>query len=307
MINIARSKPFAIISLLSLISVISVVAISSSSDSEESKSAVFKCLNEWIDDPDMDGSTRAWRKRLSSEAKEHFRTSSCLRQEVMRDRPGAVELAKELHSWNLFVDENNRSDLVRMVATLIRFPGDGQLEKYLESNSVPLGEVHSEGTYERAVLAEDFILSRGNGVKFDAETGMFPNQHHELMKSLTSTSGLSEASFTEIAPKDYDNRDENYVLKASINGKLYETQARHFGDWYDYVAVVSFLNEISADQDLDERYVMLHTGDQVVNVWITEPKVVAKLLSEGLLRLGTENQALEDGLSFEESMLKLLK
>lgn len=52
---------------------------------------------------------------------------------------------------------------------------------------------------------------------------------------------------------------------------------------------------------------MLHTGDQTVQLWISKPNVVAKLLSEGLLRLSSENQALEDGLSFEESMLKLLK
>lgn len=196
MINIARSKPLTIIGVICLISVIPFMTVSS--NSEESRSAVFKCLNEWIGDPEMDGSTIAWQKRLSSAATEHFLTSSCLRKEVKRDRSGAVALAKELHSWDLFFDGKNRSDLVRMVDTLIRFPEDGQLEKYLESNSVPLGDIHSEWAYKRAVFAEDFIQSRGNTISFDAETGTFPNQHHELMKRLTTNSGLSEASYMKL-------------------------------------------------------------------------------------------------------------
>jgi len=188
-----------------------------------------------------------------------------------------------------------------------RRPEKGQFEEYLESHSVPLGEISDEGNYETAVLAEDFLVTRGNAVWFDAETGMFPNEHHKLMHLLTARSQLQKAVFTEIAPPANADRDVKYRLKAEINGKSYDTEAKNMGDWYDYAMVVRFLNEIASDQGTDELYVMLYTGDQTVKVWITEPIAFNQLLDDGLLSLSQENEALEAGLSFEESMKKKLK
>jgi len=96
----------------SLIVIIILTTHMPSKASEQTKAAVFKCLNEWIGDPDMDGSIEAWKGRLIMESKEHFRTSACLRKEVVKDRAAAVEFAGELDSWGLFKDEEARKGAV---------------------------------------------------------------------------------------------------------------------------------------------------------------------------------------------------
>lgn len=257
---------------------------------EQALTEMFDSLNEWINKPNLDGSVDAWRERLGIESKEHFRTYNRLCWLAHRDRPAAVNAAKELSTWFLYDGQYDSKPLLRTIDVLVRFPEPGQLEEHLASLSVPLGDVHDEFIYEYAVLPEQFIESRGHAYRFDAENGCFPARHDQLMSKLIAKSGLNETMYSEKAPSDYHNREEKYQLKAIVNGKSYEVEAGHFGGWYDYLTVIKILNQILSDQGLEEKLFLLDTRDQTVSAWLAKPETVRTLLSQDLIELSLEQE-----------------
>lgn len=156
------------------------------------------------------------------------------------------------------------------------------------------------------VFDEDvgLVLSKANvAVEFDVETGMFPNEHDSLLRSLSMLVGpaLEHVIYEEKAPRLGDER-EPYQLTAYSNGKRFRRPAQNLGDWYDLSAVLDLLNAVAAERQLPERFHLLATFDQIAMVVAAPPAAIDKAVEARLIALGDPGQAEASGKAFEEEV-----
>jgi hypothetical protein len=226
----------------------------------------------------------------------------CLRDKALQDRHAAVADAKQLANWE--IKEGDYSALLPLIAVLTQFPTAEGLEAYLrELNLLP----NKPGEYsqmDRAVSAADYLQEMGNIYWFDAETGMFPNNHDNLMSEVAALSDLKDAEFFETAPSNYDADDEPYQLRAELDGKSYQRQAENYGDWYDIEAVLALLNRVAVEAKRASRFTLLPTGDQTAIIWVADAATLATLHQRGLVGLSDANLAMVTGKAFEEEVKK---
>jgi hypothetical protein len=153
--------------------------------------------------------------------------------------------------------------------------------------------------------ADAILVAAGQAHWFDVETGLYPNQHDSLMRSLAGLVApeLDDAVFEERAPV-VDDESEPYQLLAYADGTQYRTKARNLGDWYDVDAVLRLMNAIMEDRRADARYTNLATKDQTLIVVAAPPAAIEKAVKGGLLKLGNPSEAERVGKEFEERVLK---
>ena len=159
-----------------------------------------------------------------------------------------------------------------------------------------------------ADAAEVILVAAGHAHWFDVETGMYPNQHDSLMRSLARlvSPALDGAVFEE-RPPAVDDGSGPYQLLAYVGGKLYRTEAENLDDWYDVDAVLRLMNAILEDRNAGARFTGLASTDQTMIVVGAPREAIEKAVRDGLLELGDPREAERIGKAFEERVLRSLQ
>lgn len=226
-----------------------------------------------------------------------YRRKGCFTQLLAVDRAAALAQLDEID----LADTPHGRELV---TALRKYPESGALEARLAE----LQLIESAGANSHPGSARTLLEALGSAYSFDAETGMFPNEHDSLMRDLAALGGspLAAAIFSETPPTDYDT-GEPYVLHAWYGGKHYWAEAEDLGDWYDVTAVIGFLNAIARDVGSDTRFVSLATTDQIATVAAGPEASLRTAQSEGLLVWGNADEARAVGKAFEDEVFRALE
>ncbi|MDB4964282.1 MAG: hypothetical protein JWP01_4281 [Myxococcales bacterium] len=234
-----------------------------------------------------------------------YRRVRCLRALAAIDRPAAAAVAKSLAS-----DDPRIATMLRSLET---FPDLASAEQELVRRGFKLDRPRAdeERFDEPEVTLEDTLFARGRSKGFDAETGMFPNEHDELLADLAALAApaLDGVIFEEIPPSraDADADSGSYVLHAYLGGKQYSVDAENHGDWYDVEAVIGLVNALLVANKSDHRLVVLPTGDQTVNVLVGPAIGIRALADARLLDLGKAGAAERAGKEFEDQVLDSIR
>lgn len=155
--------------------------------------------------------------------------------------------------------------------------------------------------------AAGLLVAAGHAYWFDVETGMFPNEHDSLLRSLAGLIAptLDGVVFEEVAPHR-DDAEGDYVLRAYVDGWQLETPAENLGDWYNVDAVLRLLDAVLTERNASQRFVALDTGDQTAIVVAATPEVLSAAFQSGLLTPGDPDAAEEIGKAFERKVLERL-
>lgn len=154
--------------------------------------------------------------------------------------------------------------------------------------------------------AEWLLTEAGYIHSFDVETGMFPNEHDGLLRDLAALASpdLDDVFFEEIYPQQ--DRGQ-YRLLAYADGFLYQCEAANYGDWYDVEAVLALLNRLAEDRRLAQRFVVLHSTDQVAPVAVASRGALQVAFDKRWLVSGQAQQAMESGQAFEAEVIRDLQ
>lgn len=254
-----------------------------------------------------------------------YDTLECLNALLAVDRVAAIAQARTVHSWKL-----GETELGILVTWLDAFPEEGQLAQALrELGLLPRGPLPGVNNWPGELdLTPGDVMARSGPVScFDLETGQFPNQHDRLLYDLSELAGppLDAAVFEEVAPP-FELSDGGwwvaghrvdtpppgvtegmpYRLRAFLGGRIYETDAQDFGDWYDLDRVLGLLNAVAAAQGVQIRAVALPTGDQTVCVLVAPREAILAGIQAGLLQVATGG-ATERALKQEQQALEQLE
>lgn len=157
----------------------------------------------------------------------------------------------------------------------------------------------------------DVLTASDIVVWFDAETGMLPCRHDELVADFAARSRgvfMPTAISEQFHQRHGDDFDAEYTLRFVHGGKLYAGRLRNFGDWYDVERTVFTINQALADAQRKERFVALATGGQTASFVFADPKLFAPLAEEFHVPLGDDpNEAMNKGQAFEREVLEKLK
>jgi hypothetical protein len=151
------------------------------------------------------------------------------------------------------------------------------------------------------------LVLAGQAWWFDVETGMFPNGHDSLMRSLATlvSPALDEAVFEETAPTIEDDvKSAPYRLTLYIAGKRLRAKARNLGDWYDVDTVLSLMNAAMKEKGSEIRFAPLPTGDQTLIILGAPSSAIDRAIRAGLIQKGDAGQAERLGKEFEDKALK---
>jgi hypothetical protein len=230
------------------------------------------------------------------------RRAACLRELARLDRPLA---AREAGTFT--PPEEPDADLVELLASLRGFASPKALEDRMRTWALLAA---SPAVEPAGVTALDVLMGAGRVHAFDAETGMFPNGHDSLLRSLAALGGpgLQGVVFEELPPtEEGDEAKEPYVVNAYVDGQKVTVRARNFGDWYDVEAVLGLVNVLSRDRKSDVRFLTRATGDQMVMV-VAGPEAGLRAMTEaGLLVPGPADRAMSQGKAFEERVIRKLQ
>ncbi len=249
-----------------------------------------------------------------------YDTADCLAELSTTDRVAAVAQARTVLSWN--VD----AELGSLARWLDAFPEEGQLARALRDlGLLPRGPLPGTETRQSgAGLHPGEVLAASGPVYcFDLETDQFPNQHDRLLYDLAELAGppLDAALFEEEAPP-FEHPEGGWVvagrtvaapphgtvegmpyrLRAYLGGKIYQTDAQDYGDWYDLDRILGLLNGMAADQGAGSRVVTLPTGDQNACVLAAPGDAILAGIEAGLLQVGAGGAA-ERGRELERQAL----
>lgn len=259
--------------------------------------------SELPDTPPTDGSCVGWQASLAN-GKKTDAVEQCLLEKGRQDRAAAVADANILADWT--ITESRYSKLIPLVSGLSQFPEPGSMEPFLRELGVLTKPVTEEVNLDRGITANDFIYELGDIYWFDAETGMFPNEHDYLMAHVVTSTDLKHVEFFETPPSE-SNPDEPYQLRAEINGNTYHQQAKNYGDWYDIEAMLTLMNRVAVSEKFSSRFVALPTGDQTAIIWTASDNAIQILSQRGLIALGDATLSMISGKAFEDEVKAALQ
>jgi hypothetical protein len=155
---------------------------------------------------------------------------------------------------------------------------------------------------------EMLLLAAGHAHWFDVETGMYPNEHDSLLRTLAGLvePALVDAIFEEQLPA-HESDGSPYTLTAYLGGKRYRTPAENLGDWYDVAAILRLLNAMLADRRAEERFIVLASEDQTAIIVGAPRTALEKAVQQKLLTIGNAGDAERVGKEYEEQVLKSLR
>lgn len=208
----------------------------------------------------------------------------CLRQLALLDRALARELAESFDAGDFTA--------MRALLRTLREDADAATLGARLMDMHLIAEPHPD-----AVTPLDHLLADGRALQFDAETGIYPNEHDSLLRQLSSLapSVLETVTFAEEA-----NADAPYQLHAWREGQRWSTPARNLGDWYDVDAVVGMLNALARTAESSVRWLVLAGDDQTLTVAAAPTDALRTALSEGLIEAAGMDAARTRGLEAEE-------
>ena len=153
----------------------------------------------------------------------------------------------------------------------------------------------------------ELLMWAGATADFDVETGMFPNQHDELVLLFAESSRgrFQPSAVVETVLGDIENA--NYVLEFITNGQIYRGNLIDHGDWYDVERISAMIERALSDAGGEERFVGVATGDQTASFIFGNPKVIKALAAEGHFELVDDpNSSREVGQEFEREAIESL-
>jgi hypothetical protein len=198
-----------------------------------------------------------------------------------------------------------------MAQALAKFPEADALQKELVRLGFELDAAKPDPEDSVPIEATDILLARGRVDAFDVETGMFPNEHDELLARLSVLAKpvLNDVVFEEIPPLNADGDEDErrgYQLHAYTGGKRYWVAAQNNGDWYDVDAVVGLLNALLVAKHSDTRMVLLPTGDQTAIVLAAPKPALLAASKAGLIEFAGASDAEKAGKEFEDRVFNEL-
>jgi hypothetical protein len=223
-------------------------------------------------------------------AAEVYERLHCLQRLAILDRASAARLVEHAKLEQREVDPGLRE----LSWTLLRFPNADDVERHVAKlgfTALPAdrrmhdqGDENDDPSSPPELLPIDFLAKLGRVHGFDTETDTFPNEHDGLLFDLAAIAwpALEGALFEELAPPEDEG---DYVLRAYMDGRLYELGASNNGDWYDVVAVLGLLNALAEARASDVRFVVLPTGGQDALVLSGPRSGILSLADDGLLTI----------------------
>ncbi|MEM9821560.1 MAG: hypothetical protein AAF985_10830 [Bacteroidota bacterium] len=114
---------------------------------------------------------------------------------------------------------------------------------------------------------DNFLISLGVLLWFDAETGFLPVDYDELIMAFTKISQgkLNDLDVWMDAVVDEEHQVQ-YNIQVDVNEKIYLMTPEDIGDWYDVGLTFQLMNRILDDAGLEEEFVFIDTGDQTVKI-----------------------------------------
>ncbi len=102
---------------------------------------------------------------------------------------------------------------------------------------------------------------------FDAEVGIVPVDYDDLILQFAKNSNgkLKDIEVWMDADMDKDYHVQ-YQIFVSNNDRIYIMSPKDIGDWYDIEMTLNLMNTIAKDANLKERFVLIKTGDQTVQI-----------------------------------------
>ena len=154
------------------------------------------------------------------------------------------------------------------------------------------------------------LMLAGHAWWFDVETGMFPNYHDSLMRSLATlvSPALDDAVFEEAAPTiEEDEKAAPYQLTVYTAGKRLRAEARNLDDWYDVEAVMNLMNAAMMENGSDVRFIPLPTGDQTLIILGAPQPAIDRAIQAKLIETGDPGEAERVGKDFEADVIESYK
>ena len=229
-------------------------------------------------------------------------THDCLRNLAYEDWSKARYEATHIATWGIA-----GPNLDELIHTLTHYDSADAVRETLHSRGLLNGDGNPDvleyyGEEWKPLTGSDWLLKAGNQHWFDAETGMYPNEHDALLYELAGLFGdaMAAATFAETAPP-WDS-EEPYVLRASLGDREWNRPAENFGDWYDVGAVLDLINEMAADIGSPDRIMPLATYDQTVTVIVGPGESLIAAAAERLVVPASASAGMERGKAFEEEI-----
>ena len=172
----------------------------------------------------------------------------------------------------------------------------------LEELEVEADDEGGDGSLLGVLWEADVFLA------FDAETGMLPCRHDQLLRDFANSSrGVfkPEAVCQQWHQQDPDDFESDYTLQFVFDGRLYRVRIRNQGDWYDVERLVMAVNRALQDAGHAERFHALAVGGQVAQFIFATPVTAQALATELYLPVDEElDRAVREGKEFEERVLE---
>ena len=163
---------------------------------------------------------------------------------------------------------------------------------------------------EKPGLREVFDAA-GLLVSFDAETGMLPCRHDQLLQEFaaaTASKFRPEAVTEQWLQKNDRHDDAPYMLRFVHGGRAFEAKMRNRGDWYDVERVVQVLNVALAAAGIAERFTPLMPDGQIAEFVFADPSKLQAIAKKLQLPLSADpDEARKQGVEFERRALELIR
>jgi hypothetical protein len=161
---------------------------------------------------------------------------------------------------------------------LRRFPTQDALDAALVAAGIgPRGDATSTARPPITVL--ETLVARGHALGIDPESGTFPVPYDLVLRRLARlvTPALDDVVFAQITPEPSQMAVGRYALRAFRAGRVYETYARNYGDFYDVEAIVGFVNALLVRRGALARCVLARDteGAAVYFVCASAPQLAA--------------------------------
>lgn len=128
---------------------------------------------------------------------------------------------------------------------LRRFPTQAALDAALLAAGIG-ATTDSPPTARAPLTVLETLVARGHALGLDPESGSFPVPYELVLRRLARlvTPALDDVVFEQVSPDETQMTVGRYTLRAFRAGRVYETYARNYGDFYDLEAIVGLVNAL---------------------------------------------------------------
>ncbi|MFO0709702.1 MAG: hypothetical protein U0353_07665 [Sandaracinus sp.] len=141
-------------------------------------------------------------------------------------------------------------------AEVRRFPSEGAMTAALASAGISSAPTPALARHPASML--EALAARGHALLIDEETGTFPTPHDVLLRRLARmvAPALDAVVFDQVSPDESQMAVGRYSLRAHLEGRVLETYARNYGDFYDLEAVVGLIDALLVRRGALDRCVI---------------------------------------------------